>query len=88
MLSDHCDEGNGAAVAQGHAYISTDSAGHSGTIPAVPAMQRLSDQSAHAPSPTKLLSEGREASNAPDYVAPQVRCSAGASRHGSEQHVV
>ena len=57
-------------------YTGTGSAGNSGTIPAVPAVQRLSDQSAHAPSPTKLLSEGREASNAPDYVAPQVRCRA------------
>lgn len=36
-------------------------------------MQRLSDQSAHAPSPTKLLAEGREGSAVHDYVPPQAR---------------
>ena len=58
---------------QGHGRRSNDSAGHSGVIAALPAMQRVSDQSAHAPSPTKLLAEGREGSSVPDYVPPQVR---------------
>ncbi len=62
-------------AAQGYGRRSNDSAGHSGVITALPAMARVSDQSAHAPSPTKLLHEGREGSSPSigDYVPAQVR---------------
>jgi len=62
-------------AAQGYGRRSNDSAGHSGVIAALPAMARVSDQSAHAPSPTKLLHEGREGSSPSigDYVPAQVR---------------
>ena len=68
MRGRHCS-------AQGYGRRSNDSAGHSGVIAALPAMARVSDQSAHAPSPTKLLHEGREGSSPSigDYVPAQVR---------------